>query len=126
MGNTLTRIAVIEDDADLNRLLCRRLSRADYEVHSAADGVVGLALMKEFPPAIAVIDWMMPKMSGIELIQRVRQDPELSGIKILMLTARSQEGDRIRARNSGADDYLVKPFAATNLLASLQALEQQI
>lgn len=82
--------------------------------------------MKEFPPAIAVIDWMMPKMSGIELIQRVRQDPELSGIKILMLTARSQEGDRIRARNSGTDDYLVKPFAATNLLASLQALEQQI
>lgn len=82
--------------------------------------------MKEHPPAIAVIDWMMPKMSGIELIQRVRQDPELSAIKILMLTARSQEGDRIRARTSGADDYLVKPFAATDLLASIEALERQI
>ena len=122
----MARIAVIKDDADLNRLLCRRLTRADYEVHSASDGVAGLAMMKEHPPEIAVIDWMMPKMSGIELIQRVRQDPELKSIKILMLTARSQEGDRIRAFTSGADDYLVKPFATSDLIASIEALERQI
>lgn len=83
-------------------------------------------MMKANPPEIAVVDWMMPRMGGIELIQRMRQEPTLASVKILMLTARSQEGDRIRARTAGADDYLVKPFAAADLLSKIEALEQQI
>ena len=75
------------------------------------------------------MDMQMPVMDGLTATREIRALETAKGLSrtpILMLTARSQEGDRIRARNSGADDYLVKPFAATNLLASLQALEQQI
>ena len=120
------RILVAEDDRAILTGVADLLESEGYEVVPAGNGAEALDLYRRHAPDLVLLDVMMPKMSGIELIQRVRQDPELSGIKILMLTARSQEGDRIRARNSGADDYLVKPFAATNLLASLQALEQQI
>ena len=119
------KVLIADDDQVVHEALGIYLKAEGFEVVDAFDGV---SAIESITPEVVlcVLDIMMPKMSGIELIQRVRQDPELSGIKILMLTARSQEGDRIRARNSGADDYLVKPFAATNLLASLQALEQQI
>ena len=119
------KVLIADDDQVVHEALGIYLKAEGFEVVDAFDGV---SAIESITPEVVlcVLDIMMPKMSGIELIQRVRQDPELSGIKILMLTARSQEGDRIRARNSGADDYLVKPFAATGLLASLQALEQQI
>jgi two-component system response regulator MprA len=113
------RVLVIEDEDRIRQFLQRGLTYDGYRVDVAPDGPAGLALARENPPDIVVLDWMLPGMDGLEVCRRLR----LGGsVPILMLTAKDAVGDRVQGLDAGADDYLVKPFAFDELLARLRAL----
>src|SRR5580704_8675610 len=111
------RILIIEDDAAINRVLQLELEHEGYEVDLAADGLAGLEkALKE--PDLVVLDLMLPRMDGLEVCRRIR---EKSRVPIIMLTAKDRIPDRIAGLDTGADDYLVKPFATAELLARVRA-----
>jgi two-component system, OmpR family, response regulator MprA len=113
-----SRILVVDDDAHIVSSLRRALVYEGYDVLTAADGVEGLARARETPPDLAILDVMMPGIDGIEVCRRLRAEGEVA---ILLLTARDGTSDRVRGLDSGADDYLVKPFAIEELLARLRS-----
>jgi two-component system phosphate regulon response regulator PhoB len=104
-------ILVVEDEDALATLLQYNLDKEGYEVVVASDGEEALTLVSEKLPDLVVLDWMLPKVSGIEVCRRLRQRSESRNVPIIMLTARGEESDRIRGLDTGADDYVVKPFA---------------
>jgi two-component system response regulator PhoP len=114
------RILVVEDDEDLRGSLCDGLRDAGYAVDQAADGRDGLFAAQEYPIDLAIVDLGLPEMSGIELIRRLRDDG--GACPILILTARDRWQDKVEGLESGADDYLVKPFHMEELLARMNAL----
>jgi two-component system, OmpR family, phosphate regulon response regulator PhoB len=120
------RILIAEDEDALRTLLKYNLEKEGYDVIEAADGDEALAHLNERLPDILLVDWMMPGVSGIEVCRHVRQKPESRGLPIIMLTARGEESDRIRGLDMGADDYLIKPFAITELLARVRAVMRRM
>lgn len=118
----MARILVVEDDPDVLTLVMHKLRRAGHEVTSATDGEAGLAAVRADHPELVVLDWMMPRMTGLEVCHAVRADPAVSRTRILMLTAKAQEEDVERAFVSGADEYILKPFNSKELLARIDAL----
>ncbi|ARJ07709.1 DNA-binding response regulator (plasmid) [Cnuibacter physcomitrellae] len=116
-------VLVVEDDPQMAGLLKRGLTEEGYDVTVAADGVQGLLAATRTPPGIAVLDVMLPGMSGFELCRRLRETQP--SIMVLMLTARDDVDDRVRGLDAGADDYLVKPFAFSELAARLRALRRR-
>src|SRR6516162_7819024 len=116
------RILIIEDEEPLTLLLRYNLEAEGYEVDTTARGDDADLRLRESPPDLAVIDWMLPGLSGIELIRRLRTRPETRLLPIIMLTARGEEGERVRGLATGADDYIVKPFSVPELLARIRAL----
>jgi diguanylate cyclase (GGDEF)-like protein len=119
------RILIAEDDPVSRRLLQAFLSKWGYQVEAAADGLEALRLLEgECPPPLAVLDWMMPGLEGPEVCERVRELPDRPYIYILLLTARSRKDDLLRGLESGADDYLTKPFDAQELRARLHVGER--
>src|SRR3954470_24279791 len=116
------RILIIEDEEPLTLLLRYNLEAEGYEVETVARGDEGDLRLKEQPPDLAVIDWMLPGLSGIELIRRLRTRPESQKLPVIMLTARGEEGERVRGLATGADDYIVKPFSVPELMARVRAL----
>ena len=115
-------ILIVEDEEPLALLLRYNLEAEGYDVDAAARGDDADLRLRESPPDLAVIDWMLPGLSGIELIRRVRGRPETRLLPIIMLTARGEEAERIRGLATGADDYIVKPFSVPELLARIRAL----
>jgi two-component system cell cycle response regulator len=114
------RILIAEDDPVSRRLLQGFLSKWGYQVEIVADGVEASRILEgECPPPLAVLDWMMPGMEGPQVCERVREHPDRPYIYILLLTARTQKGDLLRGLESGADDYLTKPFDPQELRARL-------
>jgi len=113
------RILVVEDDASIADVLRRTLRQEGHEVRSATDGVEALRLAEEFVPDLVVLDLGLPKLDGVEVCRRIRAE---SDVPILILTARTQTDDRVVGLDSGADDYLVKPFERKELLARMRAL----
>lgn len=124
--NRPTRIIVAEDEEALRTLLKYNLEKEGFEVIEAADGDKALERLAERTPDIMLVDWMMPGASGLEVCRSVRQKPETRGLPIIMLTARGEETDRIRGLDMGADDYLTKPFAVTELLARIRAVMRRM
>ena len=118
----MARLLVVEDDESVRQLAARALQREGYQVDVACDGEEGLVQTDERLPDLIVLDWMLPKVSGIEVCRRLRGRPETRNVPIIMLTARGEETDRVRGLDVGADDYLTKPFAFDELLARMQAL----
>ena len=116
------RILIVEDEEPLTLLLRYNLESEGYAVDSSGRGDEAELRLKETPPDLAVIDWMLPGLSGIELIRRLRAKPETRRLPIIMLTARGEEGERVRGLATGADDYIVKPFSVPELLARIRAL----
>ena len=114
------RLLLIEDDADLRRGLKRQLEAEGYRVDEAGDGEEGLYLAREFPCDLAIVDLGLPKLSGIAIVQRLRQEGK--AMPILILTARSTWQDKVGGLEAGADDYLVKPFEYPELAARVKAL----
>lgn len=118
----MTRILIVEDEPDVLLLLENRVRGAGHEVMSASDGERGLELALSEVPDLIILDWMMPKLDGIEVLERLRADDTGRGIKVLMLTARSQQNDVERAFAAGTDDYIVKPFSSRELIERIAAL----
>lgn len=116
------RILVVEDEEALCALLEYNLSREGFEVSVCRNGEEALSALKDDKPDILLLDWMLPHVSGIEICRQVRARSESRDLPIIMLTARGEEDDRIRGLDTGADDYLTKPFSMTELLARVRAV----
>jgi two-component system phosphate regulon response regulator PhoB len=119
-------ILVMEDEDALSTLLQYNLEKEGYDVAVAADGEEGLVQIDERMPDIVLLDWMLPKVSGIEVCRRLRGRPETRNLPIIMLTARGEESDRVRGLDTGADDYLTKPFSMVELIARIRAVLRRI
>jgi DNA-binding response OmpR family regulator len=113
------RVLVVEDDADIADVLRRSLRNEGYEVKTSADGVDALDVAAGFAPDLVVLDLGLPRLDGVEVCRRLREEGD---VPILMLTARAETEDRVTGLDSGADDYLVKPFERQELLARIRAL----
>lgn len=119
-------IIIAEDEDALGTLLSYNLEKEGYDVGVATDGDEALMMVRERLPDLLVCDWMMPKVSGIEVCRRLRQQTATRNLPIVMLTARSEETDRIRGLDTGADDYVVKPFSMVELMARIRAVLRRI
>jgi two-component system phosphate regulon response regulator PhoB len=115
-------ILVVEDEAPLVTLLRYNLEREGFAVLEAQDGDEALNQAREQKPDLVLLDWMLPLVSGIEVCRQLRRHPETRGIPIVMLTARGEEGDKLRGLDSGADDYVTKPFSPSELIARIRAV----
>ncbi len=120
------RILVVEDEDALVTLLRYNLEAEGFTVDVAYDGEEALTAISEQLPDLVLLDWMMPKLSGIEVCRAIRADREAANIPIIMLTARGEEADRIRGLDTGADDYLVKPFSPKELVARVRAVLRRV
>jgi len=119
-------ILVMEDEDALATLLQYNLEKEGYDVVVASDGEEGLVQIDERQPDLVLLDWMLPKVSGIEVCRRIRGRPETRNLPVIMLTARGEESDRVRGLDTGADDYLTKPFSMTELIARIRAVLRRI
>ncbi len=119
-------VLIAEDEQSVAELLTYNLKREGYEVGVAADGDEALMMVRERTPDIMLLDWMLPKTTGIEVCRQLRTRPETRNLPIIMLTARDDETDRIRGLDQGADDYVTKPFSTTELLARIRAVLRRI
>ncbi len=115
-------ILCADDDEDILALVALRLERAGFEVVRAVDGEAAIAAAKERRPVLAVLDVMMPKRTGYEVLAELRADPSLRDLKVILLSARVQETDVEQGFDAGADAYLAKPFKAPDLVAKVQEL----
>ena len=116
------RVLVVEDDPAIQELLRFTLRKSGFSATVAASAEEARAALDGALPDEVLIDWMLPKTSGVALARQLRQHPRTAGLPIIMVTARSEEGDRVEGLETGADDYLVKPFSPRELVARIQAL----
>lgn len=119
---TMRTVLVVEDDEDILTLVTKRLRLDGYEVVEARDGEEAWELAREWQPTIAVLDLGLPGIDGLEVLRRIRADDELSGMLVVLLTARAQEADVRRGFEAGADAYVRKPFSPTKLSESVSEL----
>ena len=115
-------ILVVEDEAPLLTLLRYNLEKQGFRVEEAADGQEALLRVAETKPDLILLDWMLPSLSGIEVCRQLRRRPSTRDLPIIMITARTDDQDAVRALDIGADDYIVKPFAVDAVLARIRAL----
>ncbi|HEY5760989.1 MAG TPA: response regulator, partial [Steroidobacter sp.] len=113
------QILVIEDERPIREMIAFGLRRAGYEVREAGDARAGRAELANKPPDLLLVDWMLPDKSGLEFIQALRLDPATCELPVIMLTARADESDKVTGLESGADDYVTKPFSPRELLARI-------
>ncbi|GAA0390968.1 MULTISPECIES: phosphate regulon transcriptional regulator PhoB [Brevundimonas] len=119
-------ILVMEDEDALSTLLQYNLEKEGYEVAVAGDGEEGWLMIEERQPDLVLLDWMLPQLSGIEVCRRIRAKSETRNLPVIMLTARGEEADRVRGLDTGADDYMTKPFSMTELTARMRAVLRRL
>jgi DNA-binding response OmpR family regulator len=119
-------VVCADDDEDILALVTLRLERAGFEVAQARDGDEAVEVVTTRRPALAILDVMMPKRTGIEVLAALRADPGLAGLKVILLSARVQESDVERGVAAGADAYVAKPFKAPELVAKVEELLGQV
>ncbi len=122
----IAKLLLVEDDPALSELLQFRFENEGYEVRATPDGDEALILAEEDVPDLVILDWMIEGTSGIEVCRRLRRSQATGHVPIIMLTARENEDDRIRGLETGADDYLTKPFSPRELLARVAAVMRRI
>jgi len=120
------RVLLVEDDSALAELVSWHLEREEFEVEQTADGEEALLLAAENPPDLVLLDWMIQGLSGIEVCRRLRRMPDTANVPIIMLTARGEEEDRVRGLETGADDYVTKPFSPRELVARVGAVLRRV
>jgi len=120
------RLLLVEDDRALAELVTFHFERAGYQVTRTGDGEEALILVDEVRPDVILLDWMIEGISGIEVCRRLRRRPQSANLPILMLTARGEEDDRIRGFDTGADDYVTKPFSPKELVARVAAVMRRV
>ena len=113
---------VVEDEAALLTMLRYNLEKQGFRVEEAGDGQEALTRLAELTPDIVLLDWMLPSMSGIEVCRQIRRRPATRDLPVIMVTARTEDGDAVRGLNTGADDYITKPFNIDALVARMRAL----
>ena len=116
------RILIVEDDPSLVELLQYNLAKEDFATAVAVDGETALREIMDRPPDLVILDWMIPGLSGLEVCRQVRRRAETRALPVIMLTARGEETDRVRGLEGGADDYVVKPFSTSELIARIRAV----
>jgi two-component system phosphate regulon response regulator PhoB len=120
------KMLLVEDDAALAELLIWHFQREDFDVAQTPDGEEALILAQERTPDIVLLDWMVENLSGIEVCRRLRRMSETANVPIIMLTARGEEEDRVRGLETGADDYVTKPFSPRELIARVNAVLRRV
>src|SRR5688572_5110371 len=120
------KVLVVEDDANLVELVRYNLEAAGFDIVTTPDGEEALVLAGEEKPDLVVLDWMIENLSGIEVCRRLRRAPATANLPIVMLTARAEEADRVRGLETGADDYLTKPFSPRELVARVRAVLRRL
>ena len=115
-------LLIADDDEDILMLVQLRLARSGFEVLVARDGEEALSLARERRPDLAVLDWMMPKLSGVEVLRAIRAGDDTSEIPVVLLTARASEADVQEGLAAGADDYVAKPFSPQELATRVQTI----
>jgi len=115
-------LLLVEDEPALAQMLSYNLDKAGFEVQLAADGEEALMLLAEAKPDLVVLDWMLPGVSGLEICRQLRRRGDTTDLPIVMLTARGEETDKLRGLETGADDYITKPFSPTELVARIRAI----
>ena len=118
----MTKILIVEDEASLVELLEYNLSRQQYQTCVVMEGQKVMSTLKSEAPDLILMDWMLPGISGVELCHLIRQNVSFKKIPVIMLTARSDEADKVKGLSMGADDYMTKPFSIPELMARIQAL----
>ncbi|WP_204114257.1 phosphate regulon transcriptional regulator PhoB [Shimia biformata] len=113
-------VLVVEDEPAQREVLTYNLQAEGFDVVAAEDGEEALLLVDEVTPDVIVLDWMLPGVSGIEICRRLKTKPQTTGIPVIMLSARSEEVDRVRGLETGADDYVVKPYSVLELMARVR------
>ena len=117
-----TLILIVEDEPAQMELIAYNLEQAGFDVARAAEGDEGLEVARDIRPDLIILDWMLPNTSGIEVCRQLKRQKALRNIPVIMLTARGEEGDRVRGFETGADDFVVKPYSMKELLARIKAL----
>ena len=115
-------ILIVEDEAPLVTLLRYNLEKQGFQVEDAGDGGEALTRIAETPPDLVLLDWMLPSLSGIEVCRQLRRRPPTRHLPVIMLTARAEDQDAVRGLDTGADDYITKPFSTEALIARIRAL----
>jgi two-component system phosphate regulon response regulator PhoB len=118
----MTTALIIDDEEDYRVIVAEVLKKAGFDVRAARDGEEGLALLKEKPSDVVLVDWMMPKMDGEKFCRLMRAEESLKGIPVIMLTVKQTADEELEALHFGVDDFLVKPFQAAELLARVRAV----
>ena len=121
MAGLVPKVLLIEDEPSQRALLAYNLQAEGFEVVEAGDGEEGLLLVEEEAPDLILLDWMLPGLSGIEVCRRLKTRSETRALPVIMLSARSEEVDRVRGLETGADDYMVKPYSLAELMARVRA-----
>jgi len=119
---TLKQILVVEDERPIREMVVFGLRRAGFQVREAADALAARAAVANNRPDLLIVDWMLPDTSGLELTRQLKRDRETSDLPIIMLTARSEEADKVAGLDGGADDYLTKPFSPRELVSRINAV----
>ncbi|CAA9521245.1 MAG: Phosphate regulon transcriptional regulatory protein PhoB (SphR) [uncultured Sphingomonadaceae bacterium] len=119
-------LLLVEDDTALAELLTWHFEREEFDVRRTADGEEALLMADESPPDIVILDWMIEGLSGIEVCRRLRRKADTANVPIIMLTARGEESDRVRGLETGADDYVTKPFSPRELVARVGAVLRRV
>ncbi len=117
-----TKIFIIEDEPSIIKLVQHNLEKEGFIVSSSLNGNEGLKELKKFQPHLLLLDWMLPDLSGIDICKSIRRESNLKKLPIIMLTAKGEGEDKIKGLNSGADDYITKPFSFNEVLARIKAL----
>jgi two-component system phosphate regulon response regulator PhoB len=120
------KILIVEDEDSLVELLSYNLQSAGYAVVHTASGTDAMMVVNEERPDLLILDWMLPGLAGIEICRQIRARPETKALPVIILTARGEENDRIRGLQTGADDYVVKPFSVSELVARIHALLRRV
>lgn len=122
MQNMTIDVLIVDDESAIREMVCFSLEKAGFSVTGAQSAAQALEMIANTPPDIILLDWMMPGMSGVDLVKRLKKEELTAEIPIIMLTARDGEDDKIRGLDVGADDYLTKPFSPRELIARIKAV----
>jgi DNA-binding response OmpR family regulator len=118
----LSSIVVVDDDADIVGLVALKLTAQGHVVRTAGDGEAGLRAVRAEHPDLLILDWMMPRLDGLEVCIEVRKDPSFAAMPVMFLTAKAQEGAMVQAAEAGGNDYITKPFSPQVLLTRVDEL----
>ena len=116
----MAKVLIADDQPNMRQLVRLTLESGHFEILEAPDGDAALAVARAERPDLLFLDWTMPGLAGVEVCRALREDPQTSGMRIVMLTARSQDSDRLHAQEMGADDYITKPFSPIQLLEKVR------